>query len=271
VNCGVSLIQGMAATLGFECAYRRGKFAVAAKAGVCLGMGGSGNVAGEVGLEQIGQFFMCIAHQLKQAGYKKMTALMQEDAFQVYNKIFYMVVTEGKNLSDFVGIKIEDLSRDYEKSIRSIKDKKDGFIMELYKRMMPQWGFYAYMPPEARSVVIAGVAKVMAEEQNLSNMDLQGRAAFVINELLSTTQSLGHLHNTLDRVNLVMGAQTGRGQNIRLINDIVGNTVFANCINRCETELAMVTPLRGRPFLRNDMPELYIAKFPLQHPAHLVV
>jgi hypothetical protein len=270
VNCGASLIQGLAVTLGFECNYRGGKFVVAANAGACLGLGGSGNVAGEVSLEQIGQFFMCIAYQLKQADYKKISALMSEEAFIIYNKIFYMVVTEGKKFKDFVGVKTEDLLRDYEQSIQSIKDKKDGFIMELYNRMLPRWGAYAYMPPEARSIVIAAVADVMAERENLYNTELHGRAAYVVNELLSTTQSHGHFYNTLDRVNLVMGVQTGRQQGIQLINSIVTNTTFANCINRCEAELAMVLPLQGRPFLRNDTPDIYLAKFPLQHPASLV-
>lgn len=271
VSCGASLIQGLAATLGFECDYRGGKFVIAAKAGVCLGMGGSGNVAGEVGLGQIGQFFLCVAHQLKQVGYKKMPQLMGQITFEIYNKIFYMVVTEGKNFEDFVGVRIDKLLRDYENSLQSFKNKRDDFIMELYKRMLPRWGSYAYMPPESRSVIIAAVANMMTQTKNLYNKELQGRAAYIINELLSTTQSLGHFYNTLDRVTLTMGTQTGRQQGVQLINAVVDDTMFANCINRCEAELAMVTPLQGRPFLRNDMPEIYLAKFPLQHPAHILV
>lgn len=71
ISGDVALIQGLAATLGFECDYRNGHFVVAAKAGACLGLGGSGSVAAKVGAEQIGQFFMCIAHRLKQSDYKK--------------------------------------------------------------------------------------------------------------------------------------------------------------------------------------------------------
>ena len=268
VKCGASLIQGLAVTLGFECDYRQGRFVIAAKAGACLGLGGSGSVAGEVGVEQIGKFFMCIAHLLKQGGYKKMPYLMPELAFSIYNKIFYLVAVEGQNLESFVGMKIKDLEENYVAAIESIKQRGDSFIMQVYKKMMMGWGPYAYMPPEARSVVIAGVSEVIAEPGNLHNTALRGNAAYVISELLSTTQSLGHLHNTLDRISLAMGEQTGRQQGTRLINSVVGETTFANCINRCEAELAMVTPLQGRPFLRNDMPEIYLAKFPLQHPAY---
>ena len=126
-------------------------------------------------------------------------------------------------------------------------------------------------PPESRSVIIANIAEAINEPRNLYNDGLRQNAAFVVNELLSTTQSLGHFHNTLDRVNLAMGTQSGRHQGIQLINSILENTNFSNCINRCETELAMVTPLHGRPFLRNDLPEIYFGKFPLHHPGYPIV
>lgn len=271
VRCEVSLIQGLAGTLGFECAYNKGNFVIAAKAGACLGLGGSGSVAGKVGVAHICQFFMCIAHQLKQADYKKMTGLMQEDAFFIYNQIYCLITTENHNLEDFVGVEIDEIKKQYANSIRSIQQKGDSLIQQLFKKMSMGWGPYVYMPPESRSVIIASVAEVISERRNLYNLDLRGQGAFVINELISTTQSLGHLHNTLDRVNLAMGTQSGRQNGIQLINSVLENTTFANCINRCETELAMVTPLQGRPFLRNDKSELHLAKFPIHHPAYSLV
>lgn len=136
--------------------------------------------------------------------------------------------------------------------------------------MRPGWGPYAYMPPESRSVIIANIAEVISDPRNIYNDSLRGNAAFIINELLSTTQSLAHLHTTLERVNLSMSAGSGRARGVQLIDNVVDGTLFANCVNRCETELANVTPLIGRPFLRNDAPEIYLAKFPLHHPAYLV-
>lgn len=270
-RCEASLIQGLAGTLGFECDYRQGNFVIAAKAGVCLGLGGAGSVAGKVGVAQIAQFFLCIAHQLKQADYRKMTGLMQAQAFDAYNKIFYFVVTENKNFEDFVGVQINELTTDYEEYMHSIRQKGDTFIQQLYKKMIMGWGPYAYMPPESRSVIIANVAEVISEPHNLHNLDLRANAAFVVNELLSTTQSLGHLHNTIDRINLTMGEESGRQHGVQLINSVVRTTIFSNCLNRCEFELAAVTPLQGRPFLRNDTPDICLAKFPLHHPAYPTV
>ena len=42
VNVGVSAIQGLAASMGFQCDYRGGNFVIAASAGACLGLGGVG-------------------------------------------------------------------------------------------------------------------------------------------------------------------------------------------------------------------------------------
>lgn len=60
VGAGVAAIQGLAAKLGLEVGYKNGNFVIAAKAGGCLGLGGSGNFACSVGADQIAQMFMCV-------------------------------------------------------------------------------------------------------------------------------------------------------------------------------------------------------------------
>lgn len=103
VSTGVAAIQGLAAKLGLQCDYKEGRFVIAAKAGLCLSLGGSGSVALEVGAEQIGQFFMCMAHQFKQADYRKVADLMQQEAFETFNRILYLAVVQKGNLESFVG------------------------------------------------------------------------------------------------------------------------------------------------------------------------
>jgi hypothetical protein len=48
----------------------------------------------------------------------------------------------------------------------------------------------------------------------------------------------------------------------------VTGTRFANCIDRCEMQLAKAEPLMGRPFLRNDEADFHLAQFPLHHPGY---
>jgi acid phosphatase family membrane protein YuiD len=268
VSADVSLIQGLAASLGFECGYRKGSFVVAAKAGACLGLGGSGSVATKVGIEQIGQFCMCIAHQLKQADYKKIKNLMDESTFKILNKIFYLVVVANRTVESFVGSEAEVINTLYNKSIKSITQIGEQAIRELEKNFKSGWGWYAYMPPESRGAVIASIIDAVQQPNNVANSELRTLAAFSINELMSSTQSTGHLYNTLDRITVAMGEESGRNRGVQLINSIVGGTIFDDCINRCETQLAKATPLMGRPFMRNDEPNFLVAQLSLHHPGY---
>jgi hypothetical protein len=270
VTTDVSLIQGIAATLGFECGYRNGNFVIAAKAGACLGLGGSGSVATKVGVTQIGQFFMCIAHQLKQADYTKIKNLIDEKSFKTFNQIFYLVVAASRTLESFVGRDESIINLIYTESTKSMRQLGDKAIIELEKTLSSGWGWHSYMPPESRGAVIASIIDVLQQPQNTSNNELRKLAAFSINELMSTTQSAGHLDNTLDRITVAMGEEPGRNRGVQLINSVVGGTIFDGCIDRCETQLARVTPLKGRPFMRNDEPDFLVAQLALHHPGYAV-
>lgn len=270
VTAGIALIQGLAATLGFECDYRDGNFVIATKAGTCLGLGGEGNVASKVGAAQIGQFFMCIAHQLKQADYKKIRGLMKKQAFETVNQILYLIVASNRTLESFVGSETDIITRAYKDLVGGIRQSGEQAIKQIEQRMKSGWGWYAYMPPEARGAVVASIVEILNNPRNSGNHDLRATAAFAINELIATTQSVGHLDNTLDRITVAIGEEPGRNHGLQLINSAVGGTMFAGCISRCEEQLAKSSPLLGRPFLRNDEPEFHLAQFPLHHPGFSV-
>lgn len=267
---GVSAIQGLAATLGFECDYRSGRFVIAAKAGACLGLGGSGSVACEVGTAQIGQFFMCVAHQLKQADYRKMIEIMPSRAFEIFNKILYLHTVTGKAIENYVGTRAKVIDDTYRDVVSGVTKNGEQIIKMIERQLRSGWGWYAYMPPESRGALIKSIADAYGQLKDPGNLELKTLASYSINELLSTTQSNGQLFNTLDRVNLALGDESGRNQGVQLINSIVSGTKFANCIDRCTLQLATATPLLGRAFLRNDEPEFRIAQFPLHHSAYSV-
>jgi hypothetical protein len=265
-----ALIQGLAASWGFECDYRDGNFVVAAKAGTCLGLGGTGSIGGKVGVAEISQFFMCVAHQLKQADYKKMVGLMNKEAFDTLNQIFYLAAAANEKLENFVGIKARDIEKTYTKIVGAMQQSGEQLLMEIERQFQSRWGWFSYLPPESRGAMIASIAGVLDQPQYSGNYDLRKLAAFSINELVATTQSLAHLDNTLDRITVAMGDKPGRNQGVQLINSAVAGTMFANCIDRCEIQVAKATPLMGRPFLRNDEPDFHLAQFPLHHPGHMV-
>jgi hypothetical protein len=270
VSVGVSAIQGLAATLGFECDYRDGRFVIATKAGACLGLGGSGNFAYEVGTAQIAQFLMCIAHQLKQADYRKIASLMKLGAFEIFNKILYLHLSAGTKIENFVGMQIKIINESYRNSIAVAKDSGEMMLRKIEHQLRAGWGWYVYMPPESRGATIKTIIDALNQSQSSKSNDLKKIAAFCISELLATTQSMGHLNNTLDRISVAMENEVERARGVQLINSVVEGTKFANCIDRCTVQMAQATPLLGRSFLRNDEPEFQLAQFPLHHSAYCV-
>lgn len=269
VTGDAAMIQGLAANFGFECRYANGYFIVSAKAGACLGLGGSGNVGAKVHKEQIANFFMFLAHQLKQADYKKILALMNETTFSIFNYIMYLHVTAGRSIESSVG-KIEaNIKETYYKTTNLIQSNAEQLIKQLEQQLRSGWGWYSYMPPESRGAVIGSIINAF---NNLThtNDDLRKLASFSISELMATTQSIGHLDNTLDRITTHIGEVPGRNRGIEMINAVVSGTIFAGCVNQCRVKLVDASPLLGRPFMRNDEPDFLLAQFPLHHPSYKV-
>ena len=270
VGAGVAAIQGLAANAGFEVGYRNGNFVMAANIGGCLGLGGSGNIACTVGADSIGQFFMCVAHQLKQADYSKLTALMKSDIFYAFNQVMYMVAVGERDLKTFAGaVELEavNIQNTYNKAVNAARAKGEHFIREIETLLRGKWGWYAYMLPEASGAMVASITDIMSMPQYASNSDLRQLAAFSINELIGTTQSAGHQNNTLDRITTAMGDVPGRGGSIGVINTLLAGTQFAGAIEAADTQLASARPLIQRPFMRNDEFSFIVAQMPLHHPS----
>lgn len=261
VSVGVEAIQGMAAKLGFECRFVGGAFRVAADANLCLGLGGGGKVAAEVGAATIGDFFMCVCHMLKQADYQKLRDVMEQQSFEVFNKILFLVEAGGQDLRVFATTAVEDLEREYERVVDDAKRKGRQFIQELEQRLRSQWGWFAYLPPEGRGALMLAVND--ARLSAAGDRDIQLAAAFCINELLCTTQTSRHLDNTLERLSYQIGEKPGATHGRLLLSSLLDDTSFAGSLERAETRLASAEPMIGQPFLRNDEPSFFAATLPL--------
>jgi hypothetical protein len=214
---------------------------------------------------------MCIAHQLKQADYNKMTGLMKDDVFKICNKIFVLVVAKKMEIKNFINMSTLDVGTIYNGFFQKIKNNGDKFINELEAELKSGWGWYSYMPPEARGAVLAGIVEAMQVPQYASNIDLKQSAAFCINELVATTQSDSHLSNTFDRVTFSIGSIADQNSSVIAMSAIVAGTQFATCIECAEAQLEHASALSGRPFLRNDEAEFALAQFPLSHTAYNIV
>lgn len=262
VSLGAEAIEGMAAKLGFECRFVRGSFRVAADANLCLGLGGGGKVAADVGAATIGDFFMCVCHMLKQADYHKMMDVMEEDSFDTFNKILFLVEAGGKSLQSFAETSELALETAYRKVIGNAQRKGREFLQQLEQRLRSNWGWFAYLPPEGR-----GALMLAANDAWLSapgDREVQLAAAYCANELLCTTQTNRHLDKTLARFTYDMGSQGDEASARLALASLFGDTAFAGALEKAETRLAgVVEPMIGQPFLRNDEPSFFAATLPL--------
>lgn len=268
-STGVAAIQGLQASAGFTCDYRGGQFVIAINAGLCLGLGGSGQIAGKVGVEQMKNFFMCLAHQLKQADYKKMSAVISQEAFEVFNKILYLVVVQKRKIEEFVGESAEVVRTLYKQTLKYVTQKGNEFLRNLESQLKSGWGWFAYMPPEARGALIASINDVVSNPQYAQDTESRRMAAYNVSELLATVQTTRQLENTLDRITVEMGTVPGRAHGETLILAMTDGTLYGNSLEQVTTQLAAASPIKGRPFMRNDEANFSIALFPLQHPVYL--
>jgi hypothetical protein len=273
VGAGVAAIQGLAASLGLEVSYKNGNFVIAAKASGCLGLGGEGSVACKVGADQLGQMFMCVLHQLKQADYTKLSALMDERIFKLFNQVLTMVAIGGTTLQDFASRQINDLKQieeDYQAYMQGMSQQGAEFIRQIEQNFRSKWGWYAYMPPEARGAIIASINDTMSDPNLRQDGEVRQMAAFAVNELVSTTQTDAHLENLLDRVALQIGMESEGIQGRSVIAGLVNGTAYQGCVDLACIRLASAQPVIHRPFMRNDEPEFVVATLPLHHPNSLV-
>jgi hypothetical protein len=179
----------------------------------------------------------------------------------------YLSITGNQALESFVGTRLVTIEQKYRDMSSSIQQLGDQFIKRMEDQIKSGWGWHSYLPPESRGALIKSIIDAV-NKSSLTNSELKKSAAFSINELMSTTQSTRHLNKTLERITFSIGEQSDRNQAVQLINSIVSGTTFENCVDRCETRLAATSPLKGRPFLRNDDPEIRIAELPLHHPGY---
>jgi hypothetical protein len=262
VSLGAEAIEGLAAKLGFECAFRNGSFRIAADANLCLGLGGGGKIAADVGAATIADFFMCVCHMLKQGDYKKMMAVMEEDTFNTFNKILFLVEAGGKNLQSFAKTTLDDLEDEYVRAAATAKRKGREFLQQLERHLRSNWGWFAYLPPEGRGALMLAIndARLSAP----GDRDLQLAAAYCTNELLCTAQTGRHLDKTLERFTYDMGSKGDEATARLALASIFGDTAFAGALEKAETRLAgVVEPMIGQPFLRNDEPSFFAATLPL--------
>lgn len=269
VDAGVAGTAGLGIKGAFTFAHKDGKFVIHAKLGACLGLGGDATMTFKAGTATIGEFFKCMAYQIKRADFHKIKDAIEKEAFQAYCQVKYMMIAEGRKIEDFANKTIKKIHDEYMDLVEKINDaiKKGGqkaeeFFRKIFKEVEKQTaGWFAYASPEVQGQILQQVA--MAGLSN--NQALRDQAPQLLAMSLGAPQTINHLETITERMTVAMGDKQNAASGEALINQCVANTPYANCLQETRERLASVRPLMGRPFIWNSEPDFVTAKLGIDH------
>jgi hypothetical protein len=269
VDAGVAGMAGASIKGAFTFAHKDGMFVIHAKLGACLGLGGDATMTFKAGTATIGEFFKCMAYQLKRADFHKIADAITDEAFKTYSRVMYMVIAQGRKLTDFTNKSIQAISDEFNDLIDTInKAIKDGnqkakeFLDNIRKEFEKQTAsWFAYANPEVQGQIYRQIASAGLSD----NLALRDLAPQILAMATGAPQTSNHLETITERMTLAMGDKQDKAAGEALINQCVAGTPYANCLQQAKERLASVEPLMSRAFIWNDTPEFAVAKIGIEH------
>jgi hypothetical protein len=266
VNTGVSGKAGIGIKGAFTIRHEDDRFVIHAKLGACLGLGGDASLKFEVGTKTIGEFFKCVAYQLKRADFHKMQEAIATDAYETYCHIYYLVITERRQLEEFAQKKADYIADEFE----AVQDKIRGAI-ERGTKEAQDWlrrieqsmeGWFIYAPPEIKGMLQAHLVDVQHSVQMAA---LRPKAAQLTDRILASAQTLNDRITIAERMTYNLGEKLEASLGEARIAALTAGTLYENCLQRADTQLAKAQPLYGRPFIWNDDSAFVVATMGFDH------
>jgi hypothetical protein len=272
VDAGVAGMAGAGVKAAFAIKHEDGKFVIYAKLGACLGLGGDATMKFETGVDTIGEFFKCIAYQLKRVDYHKITDAIDEMAYKTYCQVKYMIIAKGRQLEDYVDKSIVDINRDFnnvvdeiDNSIRRGSHEAEEFMRQIRIELDKQTASWlSYAAPE----VLGQVARQIAAAGLCENRAINQQAPELMALVLSAPQTMNHLATVAERMTPVMGDKQDEAAGMAMINTCVAGTAYADCLDKAQQRLAKAQPMYSKPFIWNSEPDFIVAKLGIEHPMY---
>ncbi|MDH2291443.1 hypothetical protein QD172_09280 [Cobetia sp. 10Alg 146] len=228
-GAGVAAYAGMNFAGNFSVSYQNGRFRIRAKAGICLGLGASGEVSYEVDAKLVREFATWTYYQLKNSDFIYLK-FIEDTAFEVLTNILTLSIAYGQAIEDFmydlpqeISSKVDGLVQDIVDGINNASYVKD--YSEASKRASVMKSIIdadderlSILPPEAKSKLIALLIKTDSYDKYLpANRDysvlvseftifgsMTDRKEAIL-KLLNYVQSFSEYKNIMQRVNSLKG------------------------------------------------------------------
>lgn len=147
-------LEGMAGLAGeakLAVDYVDGIFRITAHAGLCFGVGASGEVSLAVGVKQIGSFVFWAYYTLGHAGFRSLEFVAKE-AFAVWKNLIYLAVCEGKAVEEYFSASFQDII-DSVDDIEAKLAKADASI-GLGQSILADPESVRFSPPETKGMLL---------------------------------------------------------------------------------------------------------------------
>ncbi len=272
VDAGVAATAGIGIKGAFKFKHENGKFVIYARMGACLGLGGEGKVKFEAGTKTIGEFFKCLAYQLKRADYHKMADAIDIDAYEAFCFAQYLMVAQGRAAEYFVEMGFDALKIMFHNAVDSLgKSLKNGskaavdFLEQLRKEFKKKTGSWlSYAPPEVTGLISRQIA--MANQS--TNPTLSSQAPELMAMFLGAPQTLNHMETIAERMTDEFGGKQDKNIGLAMMASCVAGTQYAACVEDAQQRLAIAQPMSSKPFIWNSEPDFVVATLAIEHPMY---
>jgi hypothetical protein len=273
ISYGVAADAGIGVKGSFKITHEKGKFAIYIKAGACLGVGGTAKLKLEAGFGTIGEFFKCVAYQLKRADFHKMADAIDQEAYDAYCQIKYILIVTGGELAKYATVSLNELRLEYEdlveKTDAAIRAGSQGavdFMQRIQNDLSKKTAsWFSYIPPEVAGKVMWQIANMGASD----NQALRLQAPTLMMMALGSPQTENQLATIAERMTAVMGDKQSASTGFAMINQAVSGSNFDQCLQQTQERLAGVEKIFSYPFAWNSDPEFVGSSIAIEHPMYV--
>lgn len=273
VHAGVAYLLGAGVKWAFHVRHESGKFVVYYKMGASLGQGAETSLKFEVGGETIGEFFKCIAYQLKRADYRMIVELIDRTAYKMLCFIYYLMTVAARPIEEFAGMAQRDLLQAYtatseaiDQAIRAGTQEAESFVLRIRNELRKSSGSWlTYMPPETLGKIQHQL--VSAADTLDSNVRVESQEAVAL--ALAAAQTPNHLQTIAERMTNNLGDKQNADLGFAMIDRCLARTTDADACAKAKRRLAGAEPFLSAAFVWNDQPEFITARLGVEHPMYV--
>ena len=264
VGAGVAGSAGAGFKGAFKIGINKGSFVISVRAGACLGIGGEGALSCEVKYDTIQEFFKFVSYQLKRANYGKIVDFMDQQVYDYYCKVCYLVVAKGAKLADYANKIDEVIDDEYnrfkkrlDEAIENGADGAEQFMENIRNELLKKTGsWFSYSPPEVTGQINRQIALIGISAHPI----LSQEASQLMAMSLGSPQTMNQLATIAERMTPTLGAKQNQAIGFAMIDNCLQGTRYANARVQTEERLANAQTLVSKPFIWNTEPEFVVAR-----------